>query len=129
MAGRAIGGESRRRVGRIRGGLVVCAMAADAFGGRSRIPVRRSARVAFLAFKRRMFAEEREPGCLMFLTHIGDFPGLHAVAPHAVGAQFRSMDVRMAGGTSFIHPGELQRLVTAHAVGGRMLSLKRESGC
>ncbi len=71
---------------RICGPGEVVSVAANARRRRTDILVGRRARVTILARKSGVFTRQRESRRLMFLDHVGDLPGLHRMAPDAIGA-------------------------------------------
>lgn len=124
----AIGGEPCGGMVWRRASVVVVPVTTIAVNGNSRELFSSGVRVARLAVCHGMSSEQREPGRLVFLHHVGDSPGLCGVTSQAVGSQLALVDIgvaRQAIGGSLL---ECQSFVAAHTAKIGVLPGEREAG-
>ncbi len=127
MTIRALNRETCREVVWICRGNVLSTVTPNAGNRRAHVLMIRCAHVTILTTQRRVFTDKREPGKLMALHHIRYLPRLIGVAPGAVGAKLRFMNVGMARCAFFADCFELQTCMTTRTGCSFVLTLENKA--
>jgi hypothetical protein len=126
VAGFTLRGESVLYVAWIHRGQIRLLMAVDTLDPFEHKISRHGILVTALAVNKIVCAHEREPGIRVDFLNLEDLPAGLVVAPLAVTAKFRFMDILMTRNACRFHPGEVLDVVTGLAIDQRVPLFQRK---